>query len=187
MTVGPGYFDDMYASDPDPWGFEHRWYERRKYALTMASLPAERYARAFEPGCSIGVLTALLADRVDELVAWEPHGPTAARAAARVEDEAHVTVDRLSIPTSWPDGRFDLVVLSEVAYYLDDVGLAHLLQRLDGGLAPGGDLVSVHYDGATDYPQTAAGVHETLARLSGLAPVVHHQDDGFALDVWHRS
>jgi len=187
MTVGPGYFDDMYASDPDPWGFEDRWYERRKYALTMAALPAERYHRAFEPGCSIGVLTEHLAARVDELVAWEPHGPTATRAASRVAALPHVAVEGSSIPTSWPDGRFDLVVLSEVAYYLDDAGLAHLLQRLGGGLAPGGDLVSVHYDGATDYPQTAAGVHETLARLSGLAPVVHHQDDGFALDVWHRS
>ncbi len=32
-----GYFEAQYATDPDPWGFETAWYERRKYALTMAA------------------------------------------------------------------------------------------------------------------------------------------------------
>lgn len=37
----------------DPWDFESRWYEQRKYALSAAMLPKPRYRRAFEPGCSI--------------------------------------------------------------------------------------------------------------------------------------
>ena len=51
-----GYFDAMYQAAADPWGFEDRWYEQRKYAISMALLPAARYRRALEPGCSIGVL-----------------------------------------------------------------------------------------------------------------------------------
>ena len=35
------YFDRVYASSDDPWGFASRWYERRKRQLTMASLPRE--------------------------------------------------------------------------------------------------------------------------------------------------
>ncbi len=57
------YFVDLYASDPDPWRLATSWYERRKYALTVDALPNERYRRAFEPGCSIGVLSELLAPR----------------------------------------------------------------------------------------------------------------------------
>ena len=49
------YFEGIYADGPDPWGFETSEYERRKYDLTLAALPRRRYARALEPGCSIGV------------------------------------------------------------------------------------------------------------------------------------
>ena len=57
MTLSPSYFDDMYAANRDPWSLASRWYEQRKYAVTLACLTRPRYRRAFEPGCSIGVLT----------------------------------------------------------------------------------------------------------------------------------
>ena len=186
MSVPPEYFDDLYGDDPDPWGFESRWYERRKYALTVAALPAERYRTAFEPGCSIGVLTEMLAARVDDLVAWEPHPEAAARAAARTAGLAGVTVEELAIPDRWPDSTFDLIVVSEVGYYFDDEGLGRLVERVDASLAPHGDLVAVHWDGATDYPQTADQVHAALAGVGDVDPRVHHRDDGFRLDVWQR-
>lgn len=65
------YFDSMYGADADPWGFDSRFYERRKYALTLAALPRERYVRAVEPGCSNGAFTELLAPRCDELIAFD--------------------------------------------------------------------------------------------------------------------
>ena len=68
VTLGAAYFDAMYQDATDPWGFEERWYEQRKYAISLAQLPARRYRRAFEPGCSIGVLSALLAPRCDALL-----------------------------------------------------------------------------------------------------------------------
>ena len=52
VTLGAGYFDAMYDAAPDPWGFQDRWYERRKYAISLAQLPERRYRSAFEPGCS---------------------------------------------------------------------------------------------------------------------------------------
>ena len=56
-----GYFDELYAGDPDPWGFETSAYEQAKYAATIDALEGRRYATALEIGCSIGVLTARLA------------------------------------------------------------------------------------------------------------------------------
>ena len=70
-TLGASYFDGMYARSADPWGFTSRWYERRKYAISLAMLPRERYRRGFEPGCSIGVLTRQLAGRCDRLLACD--------------------------------------------------------------------------------------------------------------------
>ena len=71
MTLDPGYFRDQYAASADPWGLAERWYEARKYTVTTALLPRQRYGMAFEPGCSIGVLTALLAPRCDTLLACD--------------------------------------------------------------------------------------------------------------------
>ena len=58
--VPDGYFERMYATSADPWQLQARWYERRKYAITLALLPYPRYRHAFEPGCSISVLTEML-------------------------------------------------------------------------------------------------------------------------------
>src|SRR5688500_13458558 len=99
--------------DPDPWGYESSPYEQRKYAVTLASLPRPRYRRAFEPGCSIGVLSAELAERADELIAVDFHGPSLDRARTRLVDRPGARVQVLEIPHAWPSGTFDLVVLSE--------------------------------------------------------------------------
>ena len=69
MSLDTGYFDQMYAAAPDPWGLSTRWYEARKYALTLALLPEPRYRDAFEPGCSVGVLTGMLAARCGQVLA----------------------------------------------------------------------------------------------------------------------
>jgi hypothetical protein len=61
----------MYEHANDPWGFADRWYEERKRAITLAALPDRRYRTAFEPGCSIGVLTADLAHRCDFILAGD--------------------------------------------------------------------------------------------------------------------
>ena len=57
------YFEEIYARDPDPWDFATSDYERAKYEATVAALPKTRYARGFEVGCSIGVLSRMLAAR----------------------------------------------------------------------------------------------------------------------------
>jgi hypothetical protein len=81
-TLGSGYFDAMYQAASDPWGFENRWYERRKYALSLALLPAERYRSAFEPGCSIGVFSEQLGSRCDALLCCDVAAARASRAVA---------------------------------------------------------------------------------------------------------
>jgi len=187
MTRTPvSYFERMYDADADPWGFETRWYERRKYDLTLASLPRRRYRAGYEPGCSVGVLSEGLASRCDRLMVSDQQPRAVAAARSRLGAHDHVQVERHIIPEEWPDGPWDLVVLSEVAYYFDDAELAELLSRTMATLEPAGHLVAVHYRLATDYPQTGDAVHARIDDQGGLARMVQHREAEFALGVWQR-
>ncbi|OLR92968.1 SAM-dependent methyltransferase [Actinokineospora bangkokensis] len=182
MSLGADHFHALYATDPDPWGFRTRWYEQRKYAATLAALTRPRYRRAFEPGCSVGVLTAALAARCDEVVAWDVD-PTA-RAAAAAECPPHVRVAAGAVPGQWPEGEFDLLVVSEVAYYLDRDDLDALIDRAVGCLADDGDLVLAHWRHRTpDCPLTGDDVHAAFTGRTGLHGQVSHVEPDFRLDV----
>jgi SAM-dependent methyltransferase len=180
------YFDRLYAAGDDPWGFESRWYEQRKYALTVASLPRPRYRSAFEPGCSIGVLTAVLADRCDRLLAVDqvPAAVDAARRRLAAAGAAGVEVALATVPSDWPAGPFDLLVLSEVAYYFDEPELRELLAVALGSLADDADVVAVHWRGETDYPLSGDEAHRVIADTAGLRSRTHLCDGAFVLDTW---
>jgi SAM-dependent methyltransferase len=190
MTVTPGYFDALYAAAEDPWGFADRWYEQRKYAVTLASLPDERYATAYEPGCSIGVLSALLAGRCDQLLASDGSAAAVERAATRLAACTHVTVEQRLLPEQWPDGTFDLVLLSELLYYFATEDLALVIGSALASVNPGGTLVAVHWrHPAPDHPHTSDQVHAELAQratAAGCVRLAGHVEDDFLLDVWVR-
>ena len=183
-SLDRSYFDDIYAEDVDPWGFETRWYEQRKYALTVAALPEPRYRSAFEPGCSIGVLTALLAPRCDRLLATEIVESALMRAEERLAGVDHVTLVRSAIPEEWPSETFDLVVLSEIAYYFDATALDDVVGRLLGSTVPGATVVAAHWRGETNYPLTGDAAHRILADRAEFEPLAHHLEADFVLDVW---
>jgi protein-L-isoaspartate O-methyltransferase len=127
------YFDALYAESSDPWELASRWYERRKYAITLALLPQERYDHAFEPGCSIGVLTELLSARCDRVTATDVADAALAQTDARLRAGGHregVTLLNRSFDTDWPATDFDLVMISELAYYFDAATPG--LQRIGG-------------------------------------------------------
>lgn len=183
MTLEAPYFDRLYAAQPDPWEFRSRPYEIRKRALTLACLPALRYSTAFEPGCSIGVLTSELASRSDRVLSMDLSALALASAAQSVPP--NVELRQGAIPRDWPAESFELVVLSEVGYYLDPGDC-----RLLGELAATGatDLVIVHWrHPVDDYPLSGDEVHRILAKTSsgaGMTRLVEHTEHDFRLDVW---
>jgi LmbE family N-acetylglucosaminyl deacetylase len=178
------YFEAGYARRDDPWGFEDRWYERRKRAVTLAALPEERYARGLEIGCSIGVLTAELADRVDDLLATDVSAAAVERARRRVAGRARV--EQADAARGLPPGPFDLIVLSEVGYYLTPGPLGRLLDAAVEALADDGVLVCCHWrHPVADYPLSGDAVHERIRAL-GLPVVVEHVEEDFVLEVLRR-
>lgn len=178
-------FEALYRSALDPFAYETSAYERRKYAITLAALPRERYARGFEPGCSIGVLTALLARRCDELVASDVSALAVERARDRLAGMPGVRVERRAIPDEWPEGSFDLVVLSEVAYFLEPAELDRTVRLAVAALQPGGDLVVVDWLGPIEgYPLDGADVHQRIGCEPALERVVRHEERDFVLEVF---
>ncbi len=183
-SLGAEYFARMYAAAEDPWGFRTRWYEQRKRAVTLAALDRPRYARAFEPGCSVGVLSAALADRCDTLLAADVDVTAVAAARSALAERPHVTVERRAVPADWPSGSFDLVVVSELGYYLDAGALAELARRAAAALVPGGALVVCHWRHPVgDYPQSGDAVHERFRAEAGLVSAVRHEEEDFVLDL----
>jgi SAM-dependent methyltransferase len=186
-SVSREHFDGLYSSSEDPWQLASAWYERRKYGLTIAALPRERYRSALEPGCSIGQLTRLLAGRCDRLFAFDFAAAAIERARDSVQDLSHVRVEQRSLPGELPDGRFDLIVVSEVLYYLSSADLTETLDGLLQRLEPDGDLVAVHHRAADRcYGYDGFNVHGALASRPELEQIATYDDDNFALRVLRR-
>jgi len=132
------------SAGADQWGFQTRWCEKRKrditQDITLASLPPERFASAFEPGCAIGVLTSELAERCDRVLATDVSPAPLTIARRRLAGRAGVRLQRLRVPQAWPPGRFDLVVLSEIGYYCGTVDLTQLIAVASSSLTDDGLL-----------------------------------------------
>lgn len=178
------YFAKMYAAQSDPWDFESRWYEQRKYALSAAMLPKPRYRRAFEPGCSIGVLTEKLAERCDSVLATDivPAALVSARARLTGRDAEF----RLwALGDDWPDETFDLVVISEVGYYLTFEKLIEAMLHVVEHLETGGTLLCAHWRHVVpEYPQNGDAVHSAVRQTPGLAQFASYQDEDVLIDVF---
>jgi SAM-dependent methyltransferase len=180
-----GHFEELFRLDADPWRTRTRWYEQRKRALTLASLPQERYERACEPGCGAGETTAALAQRCARVVASDASAAAVRQARTRLASVDNVRVHHSRMPRDWPTGRFDLVVISELGYYLSDDELRQVAQACRASLAGGGTLVACHWrHWEPDMLHRAQDVHAELHRGSELLAASHYEDDDFLLDVW---
>ncbi len=185
MIPEPAYFDHMYAESADPWGVASRWYEKRKYAITLAMLPREHYDDAFEPGCSIGVMTQQLAPRCARLLSCDVAADAVRHAAARVIGQPGVSIERRVLPRDWPDGDFDLIVFSEFLYYFGCSDLERVLDLAGAALRPGGTLIAVHWrHPVAEYPRSGDSVHDVLARQPGLSRLAEHRETDFIAEAY---
>ncbi|WP_308162970.1 class I SAM-dependent DNA methyltransferase [Nocardia alni] len=190
IRLPAGYFEDMYAKDPDPWGFTTRWYEQRKRALTLAALPKARYRRAIEPGCSIGTLSEQLAVRCDHLVCTDISDRALDLARRRLaarpgSPSGTVEFRRWGLGDTWPGELFDLIVLSEVCYYLDADPLRAAFRDAARCLEPGGTMICVHWrHEVPQYPLSGDEVHRIAADTPGLTRLAGYSDEDLLLDVF---
>ena len=187
-SIAPDWFEQLFHEQGDPWHFETSAYERAKYDHTLAALPCDRYEAALEVGCANGVLTQRLAPRCADLLAVDV-SPTALDAARRrCADQPQVRFEQRRMPADAPDGRFDLVLLSEVIYYWDRDDLARAATYLCEHVREGGDVLLIHWTGDTDYPLSGDEAVDGLKSLLGdhVRPMLAERRERYRLDLWRR-
>ncbi len=186
-TLPASYFDAVYDANADPWQFETSAYEAAKYHATVSALDNRRFRSGFEIGCSIGVLSVLLATHCEHLLSVDVSEAPLVRARARLGEmttRPSITFERMQVPDEFPPGRFDLVVMSEVGYYWSAMDLERALDRIEESLDPGGVLLLVHWTPPVrDYPLQGDAVHAAaLARSRRDGTYLHRL--GFKRDTW---
>lgn len=187
MSVSPDYFQQMFNASDDPWSFRTRWYEKRKRELMLASLPRQRYQRVYEPACANGEFSARLAERGESLLCQDIIEKAVTLARGRLRHLPHVRVEQAHIPEDWPQGTFDLIVLSEVGYFLDAKAWQQVIENTLLSLGPAGGVLACHWlhpiEGCS---QDGHEVHAALAENLHLHRLVRHEDKDFLLEYWSR-
>ena len=151
-SFNPDYFERLYANDADPWRFASSSYERTKYQATLDTLKDHRYKAVFEVGCSIGILTQMLAPNCESLLAVDVSQIALKRARRTCRGLGNVTIARMRIPDEWPAARFDLIMLSEVLYFLGPDDIRSTARKALSSLSANGRILLVNWLGETDYP-----------------------------------
>ncbi|SHM68284.1 Nodulation protein S (NodS) [Sphingobium sp. YR657] len=188
-SLNAEYFDDIFASNDDPWDLASSHYEAAKFAHTHDVLADRRYARALEIGCAHGVLTSHLTPICDSLLAIDISTKALTKARERVGDRPGVTLAQMAFPRETPDGEgYDLIILSEVAYYWDLVDLDRASEWLRDQVVSGGRIILVHYTEETDYPHSGDEAVEALWTELGsdFAVELAERQDKYRLDLWNR-
>jgi cyclopropane fatty-acyl-phospholipid synthase-like methyltransferase len=180
-------FEARYRADPDPWGYLESGYERRKHAATLAACGPGPFACALELGGSIGVFSAMLAPRCERLMTIDL-APTAVwNARTRLASYPQARAILGAIPKDLPERPFDLVVASEILYYLSDDDLDATLALLERTMVDGALPVAVHWrPSGPERPRNAEQSHAALAGQPWLSQVRSAGTDDYRLDVFSR-
>lgn len=138
-----GYWEEVFAGE-DPWDYGNSAYESWKFDQTLSLLPTGRTKTALELGCAEGHLTARLAAHVGQLVAVDISPTAIARARARCRELGNVRFQVLNLAHDPLPQRADLILCSEVLFYLPPEMLRPVAAKIAASLAPGGHLLLAH-------------------------------------------
>jgi len=179
-------FESLYRGDPDPWQVTSSWYEQRKLAVVLASLPKRRYRSAWEPGCGPGIISAALADRVDDLVASDVSPRAIELAKLRCSGIGHLRFTVSELPAVAVERPVELVVVAEFLYYVQD--LASALDAIWSATLPGGDVAFLHWahrpgDAYRSGPEMHADIAIDAVDRDTVR-MVTHADSDFLLDIY---
>lgn len=183
------YFEAMYEESDDPWDYANRWYEKRKRQICMSVLPKMSFEHVLEIGCANGFLSELLAERCQKLLCIDANPKAIELAKQRLDASAHVEFIQHRIPNEFPNGSFDLIVVSEILYYLSKSEVTACLEHIKTSLSKDGVVLSCHWRYPIEgFELNGNTVHELLRTELNLHHSFSLTDPDFVLDIWtHHS
>jgi SAM-dependent methyltransferase len=188
-SLDSDFFDKLYKENPDPWQLGTSEYEARKYEMTLNVLPRNLYQSGFEIGSSIGVLTEKLAQRCGSLISVDVSAIAQEQAKQRCHNLSNIVFQLMSVPQEFPIETFDLIVLSEVAYYWSWTDLRKAQHLILDHLRSGGHLLLVHWTvDARELPLTGNEVHDSFIDLApaSIKSLSSLTEDKYRLDLFEK-
>jgi len=172
--LSPEIFDLLYSVKKDPWNYRSSDYEQSKYQDTLSMLPDGLIGDALEVGCAEGVFTQMLAPRVTNLTGLDVSSTALERAGKALTGTPNVTFSCLNIADENPKGKYNLIVVSEVLYYMgSNANIGAVAARIVEWLHPNGHLILCHLrsqvDEAEGHPVPRFGPsHPGAATVHGI-------------------
>ena len=164
---GAAHFASLYADDGDPWHVRSSASEAEKRQATLAVLGDRRFENGLEIGCAEGHLTTHLAERCQHMLGIDLDPAIIRRAIERHGGNRRLAFRQGRLPEAFPKGRFDLLVFSEVLYYLREAELRRLAGAVEAATQPGAHLLLVDYLGTTDTPLPGADAADVFMACLG--------------------
>lgn len=168
-------FEEMFRKDKDPWNYAGSVFEAYKRDKLLKACGDRTYGRGFELACANGETTRRLAGRCLNLLAVDAAPTAVEEARRRTADLTNVELRTAVLPAETPMGPYDLIVASEILYYLPEPEMITLLTQLASAAAPGGRIVVLHhvipFADAAQPPARAQAEARDL--LGATMPIVH--------------
>lgn len=143
--INPEGFEALFRYNVDPWNYARSPFEAYKRSRLLQACGDRVYGRGLELACANGETTLRLASRCMRLLAVDSSATAVKEASSRAVGLTNVTVKQVLLPAQTPQGPFDLIVVSEILYYLSLTEMLTLLDQLQRALARGGRLVVLHH------------------------------------------
>jgi hypothetical protein len=108
------------------------------------------------------------------------------QARIRCANHPEVTLRRLCIPHEWPTGKFDLIIFSEVLYFLSLSDIRLTAQKAVASLTSQGRIVLVNWAGDTGHPlsgEAAVNIFHDAA-APGVVLQCREWRPGYRLDIY---
>lgn len=145
-------FDRLFADNPDPWDIDTSAYERGKREAVLAALGEWRFDRLLEIGCAGGALTERLVELANSIVALDVSTKALELSSRRLSRFDCVEFVAAEVPSYWPEGEFDAVILSEVLYFLSAEEIRTVSRMAHASLTDDGICLLVNWTGPNDLP-----------------------------------
>lgn len=178
-----GHFRAMYEAKDDPWDFAGSPYEQAKYRRTLTALEERHFRSGLEVGCSVGVLSRMLAARCGRFLGIDVIEAPLAAARTRCADRPRARFQRMHVPQEWPAGRFDLIVLSEVLYFLCPGDIDRCAALVWSGLDTEGFVLLVNWLGQSDDPTTGEQAATRFIAAQPWRVVRQERTEEYRLDL----
>ncbi len=158
-------FELKFRENIDPWNYSHSPFERFKREILLTACGRYMHGRGLEIGCAIGETTRHLARICLSLLAVDGSATALNEARRRLGVTNKVRLLKATVPDQMPAGPFDLIVVSEIAYYLPVHKLTTLARKATAALAPLGLIVVLdHRQAFEDAAQLPSLAHQRLCR-----------------------